>query len=174
LEFVGQNILNLIAALSAIIAVVFAVRKLTQWILPIRVYPGIFVGIDGNFIRATITNRSSEPQFIISCRAMGTYPFSHIALIHIRNPFIRPRLYQNVRYGGVVYDLLEQGNIKMEALQPIELSHKLKEHPLSAVHTPYFIIEVKLSSGKIVKSNKMPVPTFWSKIGSNRLQEKCT
>ncbi len=134
--------------------------------------PGINIGKDGNIIRATITNKSSEPQYIISCKARGTYSFRQIAMTHIRKPFIPPRLYSNVRYGGFSYDLMKQNNLKIEPLQPTELTHKLSDHPLSAVHTPYFIIEVQLSSGHTIKSSKMYVPKFWCKIGLTTVQNK--
>jgi hypothetical protein len=144
LDFLGANIVNLVAALTAVIAAIFAIRKLIQWLRPIRVNPGIKVGIDGNFFKATITNKSSESQYVIKCDAKGTYTFRHIVMTHIRRPFISPRLYQNVRYGGVIYDLLNQESLKLEPSQPIELSHKLCDHPLSAVHTPFFIVEEKV------------------------------
>ncbi len=163
-----EAILKLAGVITALIAALFAVRKLYQWLRPIHIEPSfkIFLADAGpDEIGARITNRSTETQYILQCSARGTYSLRYILMKHIHNPLLRPSLYPNVWYGGVVYRLMESESIKLELYQPVKLSCKLHEHPLNAMFTPYFFIEVKLSSGRTVRSKKMQAPERWKYIG---------
>jgi hypothetical protein len=146
-------------------------KKLYQWLRPIRIEPStkLFFNKSGpDEIRARIINRSADPQYILRCNARGTYSLRYILMRHIRHPLIRPRLYPNIWYDGVVYNLMAGEAIKLELNQPVELSCKLFDHPLNAMFTPYFFIEVKLSSGKTVRSQKLRVPKRWKHIGEKQ------
>jgi len=155
----------LVGAVSAVVAVFFAIRKFYQWLRPVRIKPSCFFDSSGpGTVRATIINRSSESQYIVRCVARGTYPFRHIALTHLRKPFIPPRLYPVVRFGAVFYPLLYEHR-KIEPAEPVKLKYKLVDAPLNGLLTPYFLIEVELSNGRIVRSSKMRTPKTWQFIG---------
>lgn len=154
--------------ITALIVAFFHVRKFYQWFRPIKIEPSFrlfYANADPDEIIARITNRSTESQYILQCSARGTYSFRHILMEHIRNPLLKPSLYPNIWYGSVIYRFMDDESIKLELHQPIELTCKLHEHPLNAMHTPYFFIEVELSSGKHIRSNKIETPGRWKYIG---------
>lgn len=170
-----DNIFQFAVLITALIATLFGIRKLYQWLRPIRVEPSfkLFFNKSGpDEICAKIINRSAEPQYILRCSARGTYSLRYILMRHIRHPLIRLSLYPNVWYGGVVYNLMEGEAIRLELHQPIELSCKLFDHPLNAMFTPYFFIEVTLSSGKTVRSQKLQAPKRWKHIGRRLIENE--
>lgn len=159
--------------ITAIIASVFALRKFLKWLFPIHIEPKFRLNIDGtkqDSIGATVTNRGSEPLYIIECYARGTYSFNHILRQHIKKPFLRPSLYQNVWYGGPVYSLLHENSVKLDSGQPLYFDCQIYEHPGNAMLTPYFVVMVKLSSGRTFRSNKLQAPGRWRYIGRRHLQ----
>ena len=163
-----DNILQFAVPVTALIATLFALRKLYQWLRPIRVEPSFKLFSDKSKqdeICAKIVNRSAEPQYILSCIARGTYSLRYILMRHIRHPLARPSLYPTIWYGAIVYNLMEGEAIRLELHQPVEISCKLFDHPLNAMYTPYFLIKVKLSSGKTVRSKKLQAPKRWKHIG---------
>ena len=164
-KIIGGTIVTLIAGF-------FALRKFVKFLFPLKVTPGYYVNLDNSkpdAIKANITNRSTETVYITDCIARGTYSIKHIVLVHLKNPLIKPRLYPNVWYHGATYTFLDDESLKIEPGQPIQLEHKLSEHWLSAMHTPYFRIKVKTSSGKTVRSKKIKAPIRWSDIGKKHV-----
>lgn len=103
---------------------------------------------DPDSIIATITNKSNEKQYIVNCVAKQTYSLKTIVIKHLKNPFFAPRLYQNLRYGGVNYSFFEDNKLGLEPLDQVTLSHKLSDDPLSKATTPMIHIEVELSTGR--------------------------
>jgi len=169
----GETFLKIVGAVSGIIAALLALRKFYQWIRPIHIKLSVrFAKPSPDEICATIINRSGEPQYIVRCEARGTYSFRHIVMAHIRRPFIPPRLYPNVWFGGMVYSLLEGKHLKIESSQPVELRHQLRNHPLSAMFTPFFVIEVELSSGRVVRSRRMHAPGHWRYLGLKSTEDE--
>ena len=165
LKYVGIAAGALVGAVSAVVGAFFAIRKFYQWTRPVRIKPSCFFhGSGPGTVRATIINRSSESQYIVRCVARGTYSFRHIALTHLRKPFIPPRLYPVVRFGTFFYSLLKE-DLKIEPAEPVKLEHKLVDAPLNGLLTPYFLIEVELSNGRIIRSGKMRTPKTWQFLG---------
>ena len=165
-----ELIIKILGSIGAVIAAIFAIRKFYKWLFPISVNPSFSISMDGsklNIIKANIVNRSSETLYVVECKARGTYSFFHIFMLHIKNPFISPKLYQNIWYKGASYELTSDNPVKLESNQPVELIHKIYEHPISSMSTPYFIVIVKLSSGRIIRSKKHWAPESWQHIGKN-------
>ncbi len=162
-------ILKFVGFITAPIGAFFALRKLHQWFCPIRIEPSFRLFLADSSpdeIGARIINRGAEPQYITRCSARGTYSLRHKLMEHIRNPMLKPSFYPIIWYGSVVYGLMDgKPPIKLELHQPLDLICKLHEHPLNAMHTPYFFIEVELSSGKHIRSNKIETPERWKYIG---------
>ena len=159
-----RNLFTAIGAITAVVAAVFALRKLYRLARPIRLHPGCSLNCDGSArdeILATIINTSGEPQYLVKCVARGAYSFRHIALTHIRRPFIPPMLYHNVWFGGVYYPLMKEDTLKIDPFEPVKLRCEMTPHPLNAMFTPYFLIEAKLSSGRIFRSKKLRTPRRW-------------
>ncbi len=163
-----NTILKFAGVITALVATLFALRKLHQWVHPIHIEPSYTIFFDNSHlgeICAKIINRSAESQYILRCSARGIYSLPYILMSHIRNPLIRPSLYPNVWYSPVVFGLMKGEPIKLEPHQPVELSCKLFDHPLNAMFTPYFFVEVELSSGRTVRSKKLQTPERWKYIG---------
>ncbi|RZZ89712.1 hypothetical protein [Pseudoxanthomonas winnipegensis] len=141
-----------------------AVIGLIVWLRPIKIVPGIHLILDGSGpdeISATITNKSSKPIYVISCVSKGTYPLRYTLMRHLRQPFMSPRFYSVIRFGGPIHELLSGGPIKIEPQQPIELNHRLGSHWLSKFHNGQFLIEVQLSNGRKFRSSRKSVPARW-------------
>lgn len=154
-----------IGAVTALITVFFYMRKFYQWLCPVRIKPSCyFDGSGPGTVRATIINTSSESLYIVRCNARGTYSFRRIAFTHLRKPFIPPRLYSVVRFGAVSYTLLYEHR-KIEPFEPAKLEYKLVDTTLHGLLTPYFLIEVELSNGRIFRSSKMQTPKRWQYLG---------
>lgn len=158
----------LIVSIPTIVAVVFGTRKLIKWISPIKINAYCTVRFGGghpNEIQATITNRGTEPAYIVRCTARGTYSFTYIAWKHLKNPFTKLRLYPCIRFGGISYSMMADKSIRLEPNEPRSLSHKLKNWVFSAVFEPYLIVEAEVSTGRVFRSKKVPVPQNWKNIG---------
>lgn len=166
-----QEIIAVCGAISGLAAAIYVLRKLYFWLKPVHIDPSftLYFGSSGvDFIGATVTNQSPVTQYIVACNARGTYSLKYILSRHLRHPFIRPRLYPNVWYGGAVYPLMGKEPIKLEPQQLVDLKCELYEHPLNAMITPYFFVTVRLSSGKIISSKKLRTPGRWKMIGRNK------
>ena len=153
---------------------VYAVRKLWLWCYPVKVEAWWQMTCDGSkpdVMGAKVTNRRPDPVYLRSCVVRGTYPLSHLALYHLRHPFIRPRLYQNVWYNGAVYNLMGDVPVKIEAQQLINLEWGIYEHPLNAMYTPQFVAIAKLTSGRVIRSRRVPAPAAWRLIGRRRVEQ---
>jgi hypothetical protein len=161
-----EFIIQVATGIGGLIGAIFAVRKFYKWLFPIKISPGYFISMDGSqsdAIVAKITNSSPENLYVTECTARGTFSLWHIIKTHIKNPLVKPHLYKNIRYNGVVYSLSDEASVKLEAGQPTELKHELSEHFLSTMHTPYFVVFVKLSSGRTIRSHKVCTPASWQK-----------
>jgi hypothetical protein len=160
-----DTFLKYIGAISATLAALFAARKFYYWMLPVRIGPSlkiVYEESNKDEIGASIVNRSNESIYITECFARGTYSFKYIVMRHFKHPLMPLRLYQNVRFSAVRYKLLNGENLKLEPNQQVNLKCVLSEHPLNSMYTPYFLVEVKLSSGRIIRSRKLRAPARWN------------
>lgn len=160
-----EILLKYIGAISATLAALFAARKFYYWISPVKIRPSfkiVYEESNKDEIGASIVNHSSESIYITECFARGTYSFKYIIVKHLKHPLMPFRLYQNVRFSAVRYRLLAGENLKIEPNQPVNLKCILYEHPLNSMYTPYFLVEVKLSSGRIIRSRKLRAPARWN------------
>jgi hypothetical protein len=163
-----EMVIKIAGGITVFIAAIFALRKFYMWIFPVCIKPSASLNFDGtklDSIDARIINRSFESQYIVECTARGTYSFWYILKKHLKNPFLRRSVYPNVWYHGAVYSLLEGDPIKLEPGQQLCLQCELYEHPLNAMYTPYFVVKVKLSSGRTVGSDRLQAPGRWQYIG---------
>ena len=156
--------LKIIGTVTVIAGAIFALRKLYQWVFPIKVTPTIHWPSDDlnrGAISAQVINRSSEAIFVVRCDAIGVRSKKHIIYAFKRRPFTPTRLYRNIFYGAMRFELLNEDPQKIEPYQPKIFEHRLSSHPLSFFDTSEFKIEVQLSSGRVVRSRKMMVPKLW-------------
>ena len=168
-----STLLKAIVGLTAFIAMIFAVRKAFRMIFPIRVIPSIHFPSDAykmGAIGADIVNKSNETQYIINCKAIGTYSLKHILLKHLNHPKTNPRLYRTIWYGVMTFPLIDNEKVRIEPFEPIHIKHVVADHPLSFFDTPKFLIEVELSSGRKIRSHRLDVPPFWHH--SHRLKQQ--
>jgi len=163
-----ENIVAICGLITALAAAIYALRKLFFWWRPIAIEPSFQLNLDGSrpdSMSARITNKSQSTQYLRSCVIRGTFPLKYILLRHLHNPFLSPRLYQNIWYSGAVYGLMEDSPIKLEPQQLVDLKLDIYEHPLNAMLTPYFVVKATLTSGRKISSKKMKAPGCWRMIG---------
>ena len=160
-----EAIMGMLLGLGGVIGVFFAIRKAWGWLFSINVLAGIrmqFDKSDQDEILATITNRSSESVYIVKCRARSANSISYIIKTHLRHPFIKPRLYGNVRFGAPVYEMIDSEPICLAPGQPVNLSHQLSFGiPIFAFTNPIVQVEVVLSNGRVFRSQRQKIPSRW-------------
>lgn len=159
-----SDIITISKFVGACITIVGALIGFIIWLRPVKISPGIRLVLDGSGpdeIIATITNKSSKPIYVMSCVSKGAYPRRYTLVRHLRQPFMTPRFYPAIRFGGPTHDMLMNGPLKIEPQQPIDLRHRLSVHPLSKFHNGEFLIEVKLSNGRKFRSVRQNVPSRW-------------
>lgn len=158
------DIIAISKIVGACVTIIGALVALIVWLRPVKITPSARLVLDGSGpdeIIATVTNKSSKPIYVISCVSRGVYPRLYTFFRHLRHPFMAPRFYQVIRFSALQHDLLENGPIKIESQQPIELRHRLSTHPLSLFHDGEFLVEVQLSSGRRFRSIRQRVPSRW-------------
>lgn len=146
-------------SITAVVGAFFALRRLFHWQFPIRIEPFIIEVLDGSGpheIRAKIINRSRAAQYVVSCNARSTYPLSTIVSrhIHMRKPLVPPRLYPAIWFTPPSFSLLESEPQKLEHFEPVELRHRLS-HPLTVFLTPMLQVEVRLATGRTIRSRRL-------------------
>lgn len=160
-----EAVIGIVLALGGVIGAIFAIRKACGWLFPIKVSPGVRVHFDKSDqdeILATITNRSSESLYLVKCRGCSANSISHIIKTHLCNPFIKPRLYGNVRFGALVYEMIGSEPICLAPGQPVNLSHQLSfDLPIFAFTNPMVQSEVVLSNGRVFRSQRLKIPNHW-------------
>lgn len=152
---------KIIGALASILAAFIAIFL---WLRPVKIIPGVHLVLDGSGpdeITATVVNESSKPIYVVGCVSRGTYPWRYTLLRHLQQPFMSPRFYPVVRFGGPTHELLSGDPIRIESQQPINFCHPLSSHPLAKFHTSRFLIEVRLSNGRKFRSREQNVPARW-------------
>ena len=157
--------LKTLGILASIVAGVFAIRKILGWLFPVRVAVSVFMQrreLGPDEIRATVTNRSREPLYIIKCRGRNANTIEYILKTHLKNPFTKPSRYPCIWYGVTTYDLMGANPIKIEPDQPIKLVHKLNfKLPIFAFTSPMLLVEVTLSNGRKFRSRRIIIPERW-------------
>lgn len=142
----------------------FALRRFVHWLRPIRISPSIHLvfNISGiEHILATVTNVSGEDQVLVRCSARSAYPIRVAVLRHLRSPFTLPRLYPNIWYGVISFDLMGNEPIRLAPKEQRVLSHSLSNHPLNLFLTSHIQVEAKLSDGRIFRSHRIKVLERW-------------
>jgi hypothetical protein len=157
--------ISILALIAGIIGVIFAIRKAWGWLFPVRVTAGIRMQFDeakSDEILATITNRSSEPVYLVKCRGRSANTIGQIIRTHLRHPLINPRLYDTVRFGAPVYEMVGTEPICLAPGQPVNQSHQLSfSLPIFAFTNPMVQVEAVLSSGEVFRSHRLKVPARW-------------
>lgn len=153
---------------SALAGAIYAIRKLYFWFRPLKIEPSVSMVFDNSgpdSIGVTITNRTQSVQYIRSCAARGTYPLKHILVRHLKRPLLSSRLFPTIWYGPVVYKMMDDSPIKLEPMELKKLKVSMHEHPLNAMHTPYFLVQVTLTTGRTMTSKKLLAPIRWRTLG---------
>ena len=157
----------MVAALGTLVAIVtafFALRRFVHWLRPIQISPSIRRVFDGSGpekVLATVTNVSGEDQVLVRCSARSAYQIRTALLGHLKKPFTPPRLYPNIWYGAICFDLMGKEPIRLAPKEQRQLSHSLSDHPLCLFLTPEIQVEAKLSEGRIFRSRRIKVPERW-------------
>jgi hypothetical protein len=159
-------LIGFFAIVVTVITSAFLIRKLYGWLRPIRVSPSVTIrnrdrGPDQ--LGAEIVNRSREPLYIVQCKAIGAHPLRQALKTHIKRPLTRPRLIRAIYFGVNAYDLMNGDRTKLDPDEPLSLSRDMTfPNPMFLVHTPMLVIEVVLSSGRKVRSQRFEIPRSWT------------
>jgi hypothetical protein len=160
--------LQICGAISVVGAAFVLLYKGYRLLLPVNASISYTLNFDGknpDSLSVTVTNSSTSSVYVRSCKVRCTYSFFGLVLRHLRKPFLAPRLYPNLRYNSAVYELMGKDPIKLEPGQLVELKSEIYEHPLNALYGPMLIALVELTSGRVVRSRRMPSPPVWRMIG---------
>lgn len=163
-----SDLIELSKVVAAMATILASIIGLVKWLRPVRISPSCNLVLDGtglDEIRATVINKTGKPIYITSCVSRGAYRRRYTLLRLLNQPFMSPRFYPAIRFGGPTHELLSNGPLKIEPQQPVELRHKLSNHPFSKFHTNLFLIEVELSNGRRFRSGRLNVPARWRLIG---------
>lgn len=163
-----DSFLKICGAISVVGATLVLLYKGYRFFVPVKTSISYTLNLDGrnsDSLSVTITNRSSAPVYVRVCKVRCTYSLFDLALKHLRRPFLSPRLYPNLRYNSAVYELVGKKPVKLDPGQLVELKINVYEHPLNALHGPMLIAFVELTSGRVVRSKRMPSPPVWRMIG---------
>jgi hypothetical protein len=149
-----------------LIALIFAVRKLYGWLFPLIITPSIKVdgrelGLDQ--ICVDVVNRSREPVYIIKCRARSVNETKRALKDHLKHPFTHPRNLQSIYYGFNSFEMMKEDKIKLEAGELKKIYRNMTfKNELFYVSTDFLVIELVISSGKIVRSRRFKIPEHWT------------
>ena len=162
---IAKNIGIVSAGLVALIGAIYTILKFWGSLKPLRIEPSMhfdFENKNSDAISAKIINRSKETIYVAECFAKEAKPIKLALATHLRNPFIKPKLYPNVWYGTNQYNLLDEAQLKIEAGETKELWHKLDlEHPIAGFSELEFLVKVRLSSGRVIRSHRLKTPPSW-------------
>ena len=164
-----------LGALVGIVTAFFTLRRFAHWLRPIQISPSIHLVFDGSGpeqVLATVTNVSGEDQVLVRCSARSAYPIRTALLRHLRKPFTPPRLYPNIWYGAICFDLMGKKPIRLAPKEQRQLSHSLSNHPLCLFLTPQIQVEAQLSEGRIFRRRRIDVPERWRLRPSHRANRK--
>jgi hypothetical protein len=164
-----ETILKVCGAITAVGAVVVLGRKIYSWLRPATAAISYRLVLDGSkpdSITVAVTNRSSSSIYLRSCVVRSTYPLRRLVALHLKHPFLRPRLYPNLWYSGCVYEFVKGEPVQLAPAQLKELTLAIHEHPLNAIYGPVLIARVELTTGEVVRSKRIPSPKVWRMIGS--------
>lgn len=159
------NAIAIAGGITGVIGAFFAVRKMYLWAFPVKVSASVFMSFErehSDQIEAKVTNRTNESLYITRCNALSAHTSARIIRAHVRKPFLNPRLYRTVWFGGQSYKMMASATVKIEPNQPAHFSYKLNFNvPLSIFLAPMVQVEVHLSSGRVIRSKKLSVPESW-------------
>jgi hypothetical protein len=164
----GRTIVAAVVGAGAVVgALVGLYRHVYRPWRPVRVRLRIRMTFDGtgrDAIIATVTNLSREDQVVVRCVARSTYPMSSIVRAHLRHPLTRPRLYPNIWYAPLTFDLMTAAPVTLKPLQPAEFHTDVKvppEHPLFRMTASMIQAHAELSTGRTIRSDRLEVPDRW-------------
>lgn len=163
-----DEFLKICGAISLMGATIVLLYKGYRLLFPINAAISYTLNLDGknpDSLSVTVTNRSPSTIYIRTCKVRCTYSLLTLIIRHLRKPLLSPRLYPNLRYNGAVYELARNEPIKLEPGQLVELKKDIYEHPLNALYGPMLIAFVELTTGRTLRSKRMPSPPVWRLIG---------
>ena len=105
------------SAVGATLAAFFLLRQFKLWWRPIKLTAVVsrnYETADTEQIRAIITNISREPQLVVACNVLASYPARVALWRHLKQPFMRPKFYHTLWYGPINFDLLSERPIRLE------------------------------------------------------------
>jgi hypothetical protein len=159
------SLVKISAGITTVFAVPIAIYRLARWLFPIKIIPGYRVNYDKetkDIIYAEIINKSKETQYITECKVRILHPAKFVSKTMLKSNIAHLTRLKDVKFCGQYRNLLKDKPTKIEPLELIKLSHELDlNHPLNYFLGPRFLIEVKLSNGRIIHSKPLPAPKRW-------------
>lgn len=160
--------LKTFGAISIVGAALVLLFKGYRQLFPRRASISYTLNLDGknpDSLSVTVINLRTAPVYVRTCKIRCTYSLLSLLLKHLRRPLLPPRLYPNLRYNSAVYEIVGKEPVKLEPGQLVELKQDIYEHPLNALYGPMLIAFVELTSGRVVRTKRMPSPPAWRMIG---------
>jgi len=156
---------NIGIVLSVIVSVIIAIKKIRQYINPIKIVPSTTMVFDNSgpdSISADITNISGSTIYVKNCSAREIKNKKRILREKTKAELSRFINERNAKFDCRSYGMMGSEPLKLENGESIKLNHKLNfNHPLAGFFNLEFVVEVKLTNGKIITSKRTKVPLKW-------------
>ena len=150
-------------ALGTIVAVLHWGPKVWRIYRPIVVTAGIHLRFDRSSpdeVIATIVNRSEKPQYISECLGRCTNSVAMNYRRYLSLPVTSLKMRKQVLFSGPAFKFSTNETLKIEPLQQVEIRYPLT-HPLVIFLAPRLVVEVRLTTGRVVRSKSVELPERW-------------
>ena len=157
------NVGAVAAALGSIVAALLWGPKVWRTYRPITVTAGIHLRFDRSGpdeIIATIVNRSENTQYISECLGRCTNSVAINFRRYLSLPVTALKMRKQVLFPGPAFKFAIDETLKIEPLQQVEIRYPLT-HPLAIFLAPRLVIEVRLTTMRVVRSEAVEVPERW-------------
>jgi len=149
--------------LASIVAVLHWGPKVWRIFRPIVVTAGIHLVFDRSGpeeIIATIVNRSEKTQYISECLGRCTNSVAENCLRFLSLPVTTLKMRKHALFPGPSFKFSISETLKIEPLERVEIRYPLT-HPLVIFLAPRLVVEVRLTTERVVRSKSVELPERW-------------
>ncbi len=150
-------------ALASIAVVALWGPKVWRVFRPIAVTAGIHLVFDRSGpeeIIATIVNRSEKTQYIAECLGRCTYSVAENCRRYLSLPVTSLKMRKHALFPGPSFIFPTGETLKVEPLEQVEIRYPLT-HPLVMFLAPRIVVEVRLTTRRVVRSKSVELPERW-------------
>ena len=151
------------AALASIVAVLHWGPKVWRIFRPIVVTASVHLVFNrsgSEEIIATIVNRSEKTQYISECLGRCTNSVTENCRRYLSLPVTSLKMRKHAIFPGPSFKFSTNETLKIEPLEQVQIRYPLT-HPLVIFLAPRLVVEVRLTTGRVVRSKPVELPERW-------------